>query len=151
MGIARIRAVAEVVLNARDIGPMRHFYEDVLGFGFHSQFPEREPTIIFLTICDRGTALARGGHPEMLVLIDPARHPGSEGRFDAIGRRCSTLNHLAFEIDEGEYDIARERLEELRLPHTTEEFPFLRAKALFFEDPEGNILELICHDSGVGS
>ena len=66
---------------------MRSFYEDVLGFGFHSQLPESEPPIVFLTICDRGTALARGGHPEMLVLIDPTRHPGAAGLFDAIGRR----------------------------------------------------------------
>lgn len=147
MSVARIRAVAEVVLNVRDIGRMRSFYEDTLGFGFHSQSPESEPTIVFLTVCDRGAALARGGHPQMLVLIDPARHPPAKGRFDSIERRRSTLNHLAFEIDENEYDAARARLDTLGLAPTAREFGFLRAKALFFEDPEGNLLELICHDS----
>jgi catechol 2,3-dioxygenase-like lactoylglutathione lyase family enzyme len=130
---------------------MRSFYEETLGFGFHSQLPEREPTIVFLTICDRGTALAQGGHPEMLVLIDAARHGPAKGRFDAIERRRSTLNHLAFEIDEHEYDAARQRLEDLGLAPTAREFDFLRAKALFFEDPEGNLLELICHDSSIQS
>lgn len=147
VGVARIRAVAEVVLNARDIGSMRRVYEDVLGFRLHSQIPESETTIVFLTICDRGTALARGGHPEMLVLIDPVRHPGAKDLFDVVGRRGSTLNHLAFEIDEGDYDDAREQLKALHLPCKEHEFLFLQAKALFFEDPEGNILELICHDN----
>ena len=147
VSIARVRAVAEVVLNARDIGVMRRFYEGALGFEFHSQFPQSEPTIVFLTMRDRGTPLARGGHPEMLVLIDPARHPGTAGRFDGVEHRRSTLNHLAFEIDANEYAGARERLAELELAYTTEDFPHLRAKALFFSDPEGNMLELICHDS----
>ncbi len=147
MRVARIRGFAEVVLNVRDIGRMRSFYEQSLGFAFHSQFPENDPTIVFLTVCDRGTALAQGGHPEMLALIDPARHPPAEGRFDRIERRSSTLNHLAFEIDEGEYDSARARLEDLGLSPVAREFGFLRAKALFFEDPEDNLVELICHDS----
>ena len=125
VSVARIRGVAEVVLNARDIGSMRRFYEDVLGFSLHSQIPESEPTIVFLTMCDRGTALARGGHPEMLVLVDPARHRSAKGLFDVVGRRCSTLNHLAFEIDEGEYDAACKRLKEQCLPYTTQRFPFL--------------------------
>ena len=147
VGVARIRSAAEIVLNVCDIGRMRRFYEETLGFGFHSQLPESEPTIVFLTIGDRGSELARGGHPDMLVLIDPARHPPAAGRFDAIERRRSTLNHLAFEIAENEFDAARERLDNLGLAPTTSEFDFLRAKALFFEDPEGNLLELICHNS----
>ncbi len=150
MRVARIRAVAEVVLNARSIAAMRAFYEDALGFEFHSQVPASDPTIVFLTIRDQGTALARGGHPEMLVLIDAARHSGVAGRFDAIETRRSTLNHLAFEIDEEEYDAARERLEQRGLAPVAQEFPALRAKALFFQDPEGNMLELICRDSRLG-
>jgi catechol 2,3-dioxygenase-like lactoylglutathione lyase family enzyme len=150
MKVAHIRAVAEVVLNVRDIARMRSFYEDTLGFTFHSQLPDHEPTIVFLTICDRGSALARGGHPDMLVLIDAARHPQAEGRFDAIDRRRSTLNHLAFEISEDEFDAARGRLKGLGLAPDLRKFDFLRAKALFFEDPEGNLLELICHDSSPG-
>lgn len=147
MSVARIRSVAEVVLNVRDIARMRSFYQATLGFALHSQFPDNDPTIVFLTIGDRGTPLARGGHPEMLALIDPARHPPAGGRFDAIAARRSTLNHLAFEIDEDEYEAARKRLENLGLAPTAREFDFLRAKALFFEDPEGNLLELICHNS----
>ena len=130
---------------------MREFYEQTLGFTLHSQIPERGPTIVFLTIADPGTALARGGHPMMLALIDPVRHAPAAGRFDPITRRGSTLNHLAFEIDEDEYEAARERLEGAGLKPVSQQFAFLRAKALFFEDPEGNLLELICHDSSVAS
>ena len=38
---------------------------------------------------------------------------------------------------------------ELGLNPSTEEFAFLGARALFFEDPEGNLLELICHDGSL--
>jgi len=30
------------------------------------------------------------------------------------------------------------------------EFPALKARAIFFKDPEGNTLELICHDDSFG-
>ena len=148
MPVAKVRAVTEVVLNALDLKVMRRFYEDVLGFTFRNQWPETEPTIVFLAINDRGTELALGGHPDMLVLIDPARHPGTFGRFDTPARRQSTLNHLAFEIDDAEYDEAWRRLEERGIACTPDEFRWANARALFFEDPEGNMLELICHHAG---
>ena len=149
MSVATVRSVSEIVLNVGDIALMRGFYERTLGFTLHSQFPETDPTIVFLTIVDHQTPLARGGHPMMLALIDPVRHPPAAGRFDSFSRRTSTLNHVAFEIDEQEHDAARQRLEQAGLRPVFQQFPFLKAKALFFEDPEGNMLELICHDSSV--
>jgi hypothetical protein len=83
----------------------------------------------------------------MLVLIDPARHPHAVGLFDVVEKRRSTLNHLAFEIDECDYKPALQGLERLGLVYRTERFGFLQAKAVFFDDPEGNRLELICHDA----
>ena len=146
-----VKGVSEIVLNVRDIGRMSRFYQDVLGFKLHSQLPEADPTIVFLTISDPGSALSRGGHPQLLALIDPVRHGRAQERFGEIERRRSTLNHIAFEIDLADYEPQQRRLAELGLNPSTEEFTFLRARALFFEDPEGNLLELICHDSSLVS
>lgn len=144
-----VQGISEIVLNARDIERMSRFYQDVLGFPLHSQFPEANPAIVFLTICDHGSALSRGGHPQLLALIDPVRHGPAQGRFDDIDGRRSTLNHIAFEIDLADYEPQQRRLAELGFNPGTEEFAFLGARALFFEDPEGNLLELICHDTSL--
>ena len=146
-----IHRVSEIVLNVRDIERMSWFYQDVLGFELHSRFPETNPTIVFLTISDHDSALSRGGHPQLLALIDPVRHGPAEQRFDEIERRRSTLNHIAFEIDLADYGPQKQRFAELGLNPSTEEFAFLGARALFFEDPEGNLLELLCHDASLVS
>lgn len=143
-----IRGVAEVVLNARDLGSLSRFYQDVMGFGFHSQYPKHNPTILFLEIAPLESPLGRA-HPSMLVLIDPERHPSARGKFDPPIDRAFSLNHLAFEIDEVAYDSEITRLESLGVRTTLARFGHARAKAIFFQDPEGNRLELICHDSTV--
>ena len=150
--------VAEIVLNVKDIERMSKFYQDVLGFAFHSEYrttsegeggSEDKPTIVFLTIIDPGTPLSSGNHPQMLALIDPERHALARHQFEDVARRRSTLNHLAFEIALDDYDAQKARLESLGLKPRTVTFPHMSAKALFFGDPEGNTLELICHDAGV--
>jgi len=59
----------------------------------------------------------------------------------------SSLNHLAFEIDESDFTAEKQRLEALGLAVRVFDFPHMRAKGLFFKDPEGNLIELICHSS----
>ena len=84
--------VAEIVLNVKDIERMSKFYQDVLGFAFHSEScttsegergSEAKPTIVFLTIIDPGTPLSSGNHPQMLALIDPERHALARHQFEA--------------------------------------------------------------------
>lgn len=143
-----IRGVAEIVLNAQDIDALSRFYQDVMGFGFHSQYPKTKPTIVFLSIADLDSPLGRA-HPQTLALIDPDRHPPARGKFDPPCNRPFSLNHLAFEIDEADYDTEIARLESLGVETKLSRFGHMRAKAIFFQDPEGNRLELICHDSSV--
>ena len=59
----------------------------------------------------------------------------------------SSLNHFAFEIDEASYNSEQRRLKDLGLETLLRTFPFLQARAIFFNDPEGNRIELICHHS----
>jgi catechol-2,3-dioxygenase len=174
-----ITAVAEIVLSVRDLPGMRKFYRDVLGFrplaeathdtasaaksgkvAVNEERPapvaadgatneSETPTICFLTIAPNDTPLGRNGHPQLLVLVDYRRHANARGRFDGHDVRRSTLNHLAFEIPLVSYDDHRRRLEGLGLDPQPTTFAWMRARALFFKDPEGNTLELICHDPAV--
>lgn len=150
-----VTGISEVVLSVRDLPKMRDFYQRVLCFKLMSEAchehgvepdPEGEPTISFLTIRELETPLGRHGHPQLLALIDFQRHAFAKNRFEGHEVRRSTLNHLAFEIPPESYEAHRERLDAMGLDPRESVFPALWAKALFFNDPEGNLLELICHD-----
>ena len=150
--------VAEIVLSVCDLPRMRRFYQEVLGFRLlteacHEHGPEPdpggEPTIAFLTITPLDTPLGRHGHPQLLALIDYQRHVFAKRRFDGHEPSKSTLNHLAFEILPGRYEAERARLDGLGLKPETTRFPTMCARALFFDDPEGNQLEFICHDDSL--
>lgn len=145
-----VKAIAEIVINVADIERARTFYETVLGFQMHSQFPAEDPTIIFLTIAELDSPLGRGGHPQLFALIDPQRHPPAQKRFRGVDVTLSSLNHLAFEIEPESYEPEKQRLEDLGVTVYEERFPNMQAKALFFRDPEGNTLEFICHDGADG-
>jgi catechol-2,3-dioxygenase len=154
-----IIAVAEIVLNVRDLPVMREFYRTVLGFELLSEAchetgaepdADGQPTIAFLTIKALDTPLGRNGHPQLLVLIDFRRHVFAKGNFVGHEPTQSTLNHLAFEIPPESYDAHKQRLEALGLSPREAKFPAMSAQALFFHDPERNTLEFICH-AGNGS
>lgn len=147
-----ILGITEIVLNVRDLPNMRTFYQDVLGFSLVSESnneippnPGGNPTITFLQIQPTETPLGQNGHPVLLALIDSARHAAAKAKFQALKIEHSTLNHLAFEISPETYDAHFERLKQLELNPVETEFPNMHAKAIFFRDPEGNTLELICH------
>ena len=137
---------------------MQAFYERVLGFATHSHAslesdthdPAGEPTILFMNICEVNSRLGRNNHPQMLVLIDYQRHASARQRFVGHDVSRSTLNHLAFEINLDKYDAHKRHLESCGLEVTETTFDSMNARALFFTDPEGNTLELICHDPDVG-
>ena len=150
-----ITGVSEVVLSVADLPKMRDFYMKFLGFPIHSELsmersvadPDGEPTITFLTICNTNTPLSRGGHPQLLALIDYRRHVHARKRFVGHDVTQSTLNHLAFEIPPESFNDHVQRLEQMGVTLSFAEFPAMNARAMFFKDPEGNALELICHDS----
>src|SRR5215213_9466048 len=124
-----IKTIVEIVLNVEDIGRARAFYETVLGVQLHSQFPAENPTIVFLTLAELDSPLGRGGHPQLLALIDPHRHPPAQQRFRGLDVTVSTLNHLAFEIEPVAYESEKQRLAALGLAVHEETFPHMKAKA----------------------
>ena len=148
-----VTGVSEVVLSVADLPKLRDFYLQVMGFSLHSELslettvpdPDGEPTITFLTISETDTPLSRGGHPQLLALIDYRRHVHARTRFAGHDITRSTLNHLAFEIPPESFNDHAQRLSELGIDLSFSEFPSMNARAMFFKDPEGNALELICH------
>lgn len=154
-----IIGVAEIVLNVRDLPTMRDFYRMVLGFELlneacHETGPEPDaegkPTIAFLTIKELDTPLGRHGHPQLLALIDFRRHIFAKGTFLGHEPTLSTLNHVAFEIPPESYEAHKQRLETFGLSPREVKFPAMAARALFFNDPERNEVELICYASSGG-
>jgi catechol 2,3-dioxygenase-like lactoylglutathione lyase family enzyme len=154
MTSSAILGVAEIVLNVCDLPGMRQFYQEVLGFRLLSQAcfetgPEIDsdgaPTIAFFTIHQSDTPLGKDGQSQLLALIDFQRHVFVQGRFDGHDPRRSTLNHIAFEISPESYQTEKERLEKLGITPRVVVFPAINARSLFFDDPEQNLVELICH------
>lgn len=86
--------------------------------------------------------------PPVLALIDRDERPwpwaNARGAPGPAG--LSTLDHVTFRIPLAAYEDERRWLEGLGLEVTTAQFRWMRTRALFVRDPEGNVVELVCHD-----
>lgn len=133
----RVMHIAEVGLRVKDLPRMVAFYQEALGLEIVHSYPK----LVFLKAGELDSPLGRGGHPQLLVLFD---------RDVPLDITLTTLDHLAFEILLEQYDSERERLQAMRLEVTERiwsgEWTWLRGRSLFFDDPEGNTIELIAHD-----
>jgi catechol-2,3-dioxygenase len=126
-----VAMLGELALRVTDFAAMLAFYRDVVGL---EVWREGDDHVFF--------KVAEGveGHPQALVLFD---------RGIAVAPETSTLDHLAFVIDLGDYDARRSQLERLGLHVTPKEFPFFHWRALFVTDPDGNTVEFVCYDPSV--
>jgi catechol-2,3-dioxygenase len=133
----RVMHIAEVGLRVKDLLRMVAFYQEVLGL----EIVRAYPTMVFLKAGELDSPLGRGGHPQLLVLFD---------RRVQLDISLTTLDHFAFEILLEQYPTERERLQQMGLEVTERiwqgEYAWLRARSLFFDDPDGNTIELIAHD-----
>ena len=137
----RVMHIAEVGLRVKDLARMVSFYQEVLGLEIVRAYPKH----VFLKAGELNSPLGRGGHPQLLVLFD---------RDVRLEPDLTTLDHVAFEISLDEFEMERTRLQERGLELSERvwsrvgsgEYAWLRARSLFFDDPEGNTIELIAHD-----
>ena len=135
--IQRVMHIAELGLRVMDLSRAVAFYQEVLGL----EIVRAYPTIVFLKVGELDSPLGRGGHPQLLVLFD---------RKVKLDIALTTVDHFAFEISLEQYPTERERLQQIGLELTERiwqgEYAWLRARSVFFDDPDGNTIELIAHD-----
>ena len=127
-----VKALGEVALRVNDLPTMKSFYEDVLGFEVLGEFP----SAALLKI-----AQGYGGHTQVIGLFD---------RGVAVEQERTSIDHIAFTISLGDYETERLRLEARGLNVEAKQHGWVKWRSLYFHDPEGNQIELVCYDGSIG-
>ena len=127
-----VKALGEIALRVNNLGKMRSFYADTFGLEEIGDFGH----IAFFKIAD-----GYEGHTAVLALFDRDR------KVDA---RIGSVDHIAFTIALEEYESEKSRLEALGLDVRTAEHAWVQWRSLYVEDPEGNLVELVCYDANIG-
>jgi catechol 2,3-dioxygenase-like lactoylglutathione lyase family enzyme len=128
-----MKGMWHVALNVRDVQKMRDFYVGVLGYQVEWE-PDSEN--IYLT---------RGRDNVAIHRSDQAPEPGVKDR--------GALDHIGFLLeDQGEVDAWADWLSQHGFPP---EVPVKThrdgARSFYTRDPEGNLLQFICHPPLVGA
>ncbi len=134
--LTSVRGLGEVALRVNNLDAMQKFYEEVIGLALMT----RVANCAFFKIAD-----GYGGHTQVLALFDRSEKPGYRGTDAA----TSTIDHIAFEIALADFAGEKKRLEAIGLRVETAEHAWVHWRSLYVTDPEGNLVELVCYDSGV--
>jgi len=129
-----------VSIRVKDLGAMRKFYEEVVGL----DVLKRDESFVFFEIAE-----GYGGHSQNLALFDATNRVFLESKSLELSPEQTTLHHIALNISLDDYDAEKRRLEGLGLEVQATEHAWLHVRSLYFADPEGNTLELVCYDEGV--
>ena len=108
-----VKGLGEVVLRVRDIDRMVTFYQDTFGLKLLGRFE----TMAFLQI-----APGYAGHTQVLALFVefvPSNH--SSAQHQGWDPQRTTLHHFALAIAMADYELEKERLQELGLDVQTAE------------------------------
>jgi catechol 2,3-dioxygenase-like lactoylglutathione lyase family enzyme len=126
-----VKALGEVALRVNDLERMKRFYQEILGFEVLGEFPNGPLLKI---------AAGYAGHTQVLGLFD---------RSVSVDQARTTIDHITFAIDLADYDAERKRLETLGLNVEVKEHAWMNWRSLYFHDPEGNQVELVCYDESL--
>jgi catechol 2,3-dioxygenase-like lactoylglutathione lyase family enzyme len=137
----RIKGLCEVSIRVKDLDAMCTFNEDVVGL----KLLRREESFVFFEI-----AAGYGGHSQNLALFDAGNRAFLKSKSPALSPDRCTLHHIALNIDLEDYESEMRRLEGLGLDVRATEHAWMQLRSLYFADPEGNLLELVCYDESVG-
>jgi len=129
-----------VSIRVKDLDAMRKFYEEVVGL----EVLRRDESFVFFKIAE-----GYGGHSQNLALFDATNRVFLESKSLELSPEQTTLHHIALNISLDDYDTEKRRLEGLGLKVQATEHAWLHVRSLYFADPEGNLLELVCYDEGV--
>ncbi len=136
----RIKGLGEVSIRVKDLAAMSRFYEDVVGL----EVLRRDESFVFFKIAE-----GYGGHSQNLALFDAGNRVFLEAKSPELDPEQTTLHHIALNISLEDYKSEAQRLEGLGLEVHATEHAWLHVRSLYFADPEGNLLELVCYDESV--
>jgi catechol 2,3-dioxygenase-like lactoylglutathione lyase family enzyme len=104
----------------------------------------RDESFVFFKIAE-----GYGGHTQNLALFAAAERDFLEDKSAHLNPDQSTLHHVALNISLEDFETERKRLVGLGLRLQATEHAWLHVRSLYFSDPEGNLLELVCFDERV--
>ena len=138
---ARVKALGETVLRVKDLASVKRFYTEIIGLDVLREV-ER---IVFLKVAD-----GYGGHTQIVGLFhESLPAPFAADRREPVDLPTTTLHHFALEIDRSDFEPELHRLQRLGVEVTLAEHRWCQWRSLYVRDPEGNILELVCHDDTI--
>jgi len=125
--MTKIKGLAEIVLNVRDVEASLRFYHDVLGLDIIGR-----PGPVFLRAGEPAVDV-----PQMVVLVPL---PATADDFTA----PRTLHHLALELAPEDFDSEEQRLKDLGYAIRYGQHPVIPSRTMYVDDPDGNEVEFIC-------
>jgi len=131
-----VKGLGEIALRVKDLDAMQKFYEEVIGLTLLKRFD----TSAFFKI-----AGGFEGHTQILALFDRSAAPAYLG----VEAGTSTIDHIAFSISLRDFDPEKKRLENCGLKVSLAEHAWVHWRSLYINDPEGNLVELVCYDERV--
>jgi len=131
-----VRGLGEIAMRVNNLDAMQKFYEEVIGLPLMT----RVANCAFCKSAD-----GYGDHTQVLALFDRSESPGYRGTDAA----TSTIDHVAFEIALADFEGEKKRLEARGLSVETAQHAWVHWRSLYINDPEGNLVELVCYDGSV--
>lgn len=125
--MTKIKGLAEIVLNVRDLEASLKFYQEVLGLEVIGR-----PGPVFLKAGAPAIAV-----PQMLVLVPL---PPTSALFS----RPRPLHHLALELEPQDFETEEQRLKGLGYKIRYGQHPVIPSRTMYVDDPDGNEVEFIC-------
>lgn len=135
------KALGEIALRTPQLQVMQDFYEHVVGL----KSINTDGDIRFLKV---GEGFA--GHIQVIVLFDAALQPDhGDHTFARPDLRQTTLHHIALAIDVKDYQDEKQRIESLGYAVGTAVHRWVKWRALYINDPDGNTVEWVCYDASL--
>ena len=137
MSDRRIKGLGEVSIRVNNLHVMQKFYEEVLGL----EVLRRDESFVFFKIAE-----GYGGHTQNLALFNAGNRDFLEYKSGHLNPDESTLHHIALNIPLDNFEAEKRRLEGLGMKVHATRHEWLHVRSIYFPDPEGNLLELVCYD-----
>ncbi|MFT7604158.1 MAG: catechol-2,3-dioxygenase [Saprospiraceae bacterium] len=133
----KIKGLGEVIIRVNNLTVVKQFYKEVLGLKVLAE----KTHFVFFKIAE-----GFDGHPQILGLFDNSIPPAFGQIREQAQMKNSSLHHLALEIDKDDYDSILNTLTKNEVEVETKVFNWVQWKSIYLQDPEMNIVELVCFD-----